>query len=173
MPTCKWAPWVWEVESVHHGLMHFHLTQLGSTQSEQTVLFLQTHVLSVGWADLSWLPISLLHFVIKTLSKRKTGRFFKDTGLNKNNSEQGWQMQNYMRQVRGKNLSDTRELFCCTKLHWEESKNEFMIMRKSNKPQLEINKMRTYGRDFSVSAESKGKLVYKSFASRVSPFGGL
>lgn len=54
MPTCKWAPLVWEEESVHHGLMCLRLIQLGSTQPEQALFFLQTGVL--GWADLSGRP---------------------------------------------------------------------------------------------------------------------
>lgn len=59
MPTCKWAPLVWEEEPVHHSLMHLHLIQLGSTQPEQTVHGLQTRATSVGRADLSRLPISI------------------------------------------------------------------------------------------------------------------
>lgn len=54
--------------------------------------------------------------------------------------------------------------------------NEFTLMR-SNKPHSKINKVRRYGGDFALSAESKGKLVYKSFSSqagsRISPFEEL
>lgn len=60
---------------------------------------------------------------------------------------------------------------------WRGEQNEFTIMGRSNKPHSEINKMRRYGRDFALSAESKGKLVYKSSSSqdgsRISPFEEL
>lgn len=56
-------------------------------------------------------------------------------------------------------------------------RNEFTITGKSNKPHLEINQMRTYGRDFAVSAESTRNLVYRSSApppgSRISPLEEL
>lgn len=153
-----------------------------ATQPEQSELFLQTRVLSARWADLSCLPISLslplpsCHRSLK--QKGKTGWLGKDSGLNRNISEQVWQMQNCTDEAgQGQKSIRRRGAALLYNVTMRAGRNEFTIMGKSNKPHLEINKMRTYGRGFSVSAKSKRKLVYKSSASQpgscISPFEEL